>query len=117
MASRLGIGRSPTVEGGVRALDHEGIVRLEDPTGNDIRTPSFFDPMWLHAHASDFDVFHVNFNFEYYDTRRLESVCDVLQRKESRSCSRHTIFEIQITRLRINRTSIFRCGCAGQAIS
>lgn len=62
-------------------LAHPSVDRLVDPSGDDVRTPSFLDPAWLRAHAGSFDVMHVHFGFEFYGTDQLEAVCDELDRQ------------------------------------
>lgn len=64
----------------VRRLAHPAVDRLEDPSGDDLRTPCFLDPDWLADHAGRFDVFHLHFGMEFYDPSRLDRVADVLER-------------------------------------
>jgi beta-1,4-mannosyltransferase len=54
------------------------IERVVDPSGDDLRTPSFLDPAWwrTEADAYQLDVLHVHFGFEYYDPTQLAAVCE-----------------------------------------
>ena len=62
----------------VRHLSHPLFTRLKDPSGDDLRTPCFFDPVWIRRHSDLFDVLHINFGFEFYPTTQLTALCDVL---------------------------------------
>lgn len=64
----------------VRRLAHPLVDRLEDPSGDDLRTPCFLDPDWLADHAGRIDVLHLHFGMEFYDVSQLERVADVLDR-------------------------------------
>lgn len=64
----------------VRRLAHPDVTRLQDPSGDDLRTPRFLDPDWVRDNAHDFDILHVHFGFEFYGADRLEAVCDELAR-------------------------------------
>lgn len=63
----------------VRHLCHPLVDRLEDPSGDDLRTPCFLSPEWIRGHSDLFDVLHVNFGFEYYPTAQLIELCAALQ--------------------------------------
>lgn len=65
----------------VRALAHSDVVRLGDPS-DDHRTPSLLDPDWVQDHSGSFDIFHVQFGFEYWAPEQLADVCDVLSAAE-----------------------------------
>ena len=62
----------------VRHLCHPLVTRLEDPSGDDLRTPSFLAPQWIRRHSDLFDVLHVNFGFEFFPTGQLGELCDAL---------------------------------------
>lgn len=62
----------------VRHLCHPLVERLVDPSGDDLRTPSFLAPEWIKRHADLFDVLHINFGFEFYPTSQLVELCDAL---------------------------------------
>lgn len=77
-AEQLQVASVPATHVYVRRLDHPDVVRVEDPSGDDLRTPCFLDPEWLEEHADGFDVFHVHFGVEFYDPERVDEVADVL---------------------------------------
>lgn len=64
----------------VQRLEHPQVRRIQDPSGDDLRTPCLLDPAWVGEHAAGFDVFHVHFGVEFYDPRRIETLADVLDR-------------------------------------
>lgn len=76
----LRIASVPATHVYVRRLEHPRITRLEDPSGDDLRTPCFLDPDWLDANHAEFDLLHVHFGMEFYGRRRIEAVADVLDR-------------------------------------
>lgn len=64
----------------VRRLAHPSVVRLADPSGDDLRTPCFLDPEWIESNADAFDLMHLHFGFEFYSLERLRGVADALER-------------------------------------
>lgn len=63
----------------VRRLAHPAVVRLQDPSGDDHRTPCFLDPAWWASTETLPDLLHVHFGFEYYDPAQLARLVDVLR--------------------------------------
>lgn len=64
----------------VRRLVHPRVDRLQDPSGDDHRTPCFLDPHWWVRTESLPDLLHVHFGFEYYNPGQLSELTDVLDR-------------------------------------
>jgi len=77
-ARNIRVASVPATHVYVRHLHHPQITRLEDPSGDDLRTPSFFSPEWVRRNSELFDVLHVNFGFEFYSTAQLSELCEVL---------------------------------------
>lgn len=67
----------------VQRLEHPRVRRIQDPSGDDLRTPCLLDPVWVDEHAAGFDVFHVHFGVEFYEPERIETLADVLDRHGS----------------------------------
>lgn len=63
----------------VRRLSHPDVERLEDPSGDDLRTPCFLDPAWWRDHTHPPDLLHIHFGFEFYDPAQLVELVDVLE--------------------------------------
>lgn len=63
----------------VRRLAHAQVERLEDPSGDDLRTPRFLDPGWWCRHGDPPDLLHVHFGFEFYDPGQLAELAAVLR--------------------------------------
>lgn len=78
MADPIRVVSVPATHVYVRRLEHPQVVRLDDPSGDDLRTPSFLSPEWVAENAATFDVFHVHFGMEFYDPSRIAAVADVL---------------------------------------
>jgi hypothetical protein len=78
---RLRVASVPRTHVYVRHIEHPLVERLQDPSGDDLRTPNFLDPAWVNANAESFDVLHVNFGFEFYPAEQLAQVCETLQRR------------------------------------
>lgn len=78
--AQIRVASIPATHTYVRRLHAPGVVRLADPSGDDLRTPCFLDPDWLRRNADAFDLLHVHFGFEFYDPARLEAVADELGR-------------------------------------
>lgn len=64
-----------------------GVVRLTDPRPNGAPStsqrwwpPVMLDPDWVHAHHTEFDVFHVHFGFDAQSPEELSSLVDALRR-------------------------------------
>lgn len=66
----------------VRRLQHPDVVRLEDPSGDDLRTPCFLDPGWWSERSDPPDLLHVHFGFEFYDPGQIRELADVLDEHE-----------------------------------
>lgn len=64
----------------VQRLAHPAVQRLQDPSGDDLRTPCFLDPDWVADHPGRFDAFHLHFGMEFYDPARIDRVAEVLDR-------------------------------------
>lgn len=75
---RLRVASIPATHVYVRRLAHPDVERLQDPSGDDLRTPCFLDPAWVGEHASAFDVLHIHFGVEFYDPERVDAVADEL---------------------------------------
>ncbi len=80
---RLQVASVPATHVYVRHLHHPTVVRVVDPSGDDLRTPSFLDPGWWREHGDRIDLLHVHFGFEFWDPAQLEAVCDELERQRT----------------------------------
>lgn len=80
MAQRVRVASIPATHVYVRRLEHPHVVRVEDPSGDDLQTPCFLDPDWVREHAASFDLFHVHFGMEFYGPARIARVVDELDR-------------------------------------
>ncbi|WP_413759312.1 glycosyltransferase family 1 protein [Streptomyces sp. MMBL 11-3] len=65
----------------------DGVVRLKDPRPNGAPStsarwwpPVMLDPDWVHAHHTDFDLFHLHFGFDAQSPRQLRSLVRALRK-------------------------------------
>lgn len=79
---RIRVASVPATHVYVRRLQHRAIAQVEDPSGDDLRTPCLLDPDWIDGHGDSFDVFHIHFGVEFYDPGRIARVADALDRHD-----------------------------------
>lgn len=77
----LAVASVPATHVYVRRLAHPSVQRLQDPSGDDRRTPCFLDPGWWTRVEEPPDLLHIHFGFEYYDPSQLEALCHVLRER------------------------------------
>lgn len=80
-ADTLTVASVPATHVYVRRLAHPRVRRLQDPSGDDLRTPNFLDPAWWRRIDPAPDLLHIHFGFEYYAPAQLEELAEVLERR------------------------------------